>query len=202
MIGYIKGTVVMRSDKHLIVDVSGIGFEIQMPESSLIKFAPSEEEVSIFTHLNLKDEDAHIYGFDSLESRDMFRLLIGVSGIGPRLALNILSAYSPDELLLILSSGDSKRLQSVSGIGKRTAERLCVDLKEKARAMTRDKKDQGPPPDSHEDPLWEDAFSALLHLGYRPREANSSLARAFKKFGKETGVEEILKEALKYLAKT
>ena len=205
MIGHIRGKVERQWDRGVVIDVNGIGYEVQMPSSSLKKLPPIGEKLVVFTHLVWKEDAVSLYGFEQLESRDMFRLLLEVSGVGPKLALNILSILSAGELLQVLAHEKRERLQAIQGVGKKTAARLCVDLKEKARARLLTKGDIRPAI-SAERPgkgdLWDDALSALIHLGYRPSEARSVLAKAFASADTEPGLEGVVRKALQYLAKS
>ncbi len=205
MIGHIRGKIEGQWDHGVIIDVNGIGYEVQMPHSSLKKLPPIGEELMVFTHLVWKEDAVSLYGFEQVESRDIFRLLLEVSGVGPKLALNILSILPVEELLHILADERRERLQAIQGVGRKTAARLCVDLKEKARKrLSEDYGDIGPTVSRDEtgrEDLWDDALSALTHLGYRPSEARIVLARAFASMDSRSSLEDVLKKALQYLAR-
>jgi len=205
MIGHIRGKIGRQWDRGVVIDVNGIGYEVQMPSSSLKKLPPIGEEMEVFTHLVWKEDSVSLYGFEQLESRDMFRFLLEVSGVGPKLALNILSILSAEELLHILAQEKRERLQAIHGVGKKTAARLCVDLKEKARERLLERHWDTVPTVSGEkagrEDLWDDALSALIHLGYRPSEAKVVLAKAFASTDAEPGLEGVVRKALQYLAK-
>ncbi|MBW2164435.1 MAG: Holliday junction branch migration protein RuvA, partial [Deltaproteobacteria bacterium] len=147
-----------------------------------------------------------LYGFETIEARDMFRLLLGVSGVGPRVALNILSMLSAEELLQILAREEKKRLRAIQGIGEKTAARLCIDLKEKAKAiLTKRQWDMESSPHIEQPgkgDLWDDALSALTHLGYGSSETKAALARAFASAGESASLEDLVKKALQGLAKS
>ncbi|RKX60734.1 MAG: Holliday junction branch migration protein RuvA [Thermodesulfobacteriota bacterium] len=205
MIGYISGKILGPWDRGIIVDVNGIGYEIQMPSSSLANLPSSGNEVTVFTHLVWKDDMLSLYGFETIEARDMFRLLMEVSGVGPGLALKILSVLSAGELLQILVREENNRLRAIHGVGEKTAARLCIDLKEKARAILA-KRQWYVEPASHIEQvaagdLWNDALSALTHLGYGSSETRAALARAFASAGESAGLEDLVKKALQFLAK-
>jgi Holliday junction DNA helicase RuvA len=206
MIGYISGKILGRWDRGIIVDVNGIGYEIQMPSSSLANLSSSDNEVTIFTHLVWNDDTLSLYGFETIEARDMFRLLLEVSGVGPRLALNILSMLSAEELLQILVREDNKRLRTIQGVGEKTAARLCIDLKDKAKAiLTKRQLDVGAAPHIEQmarGDLWNDALSALTHLGYGSSETKAALARAFASASENVTLENLVKKALQGLAKS
>lgn len=203
MIGYLRGRVQSRCDNGITLEVNGIGYEVQMPVSALEKFPPSDQETMVFTHLVWREDQLTLYGFERLETRNMFRLLLEVSGVGPRLALNILSTLSTEDLLHSLSREEVTRLQSIHGIGKKTAARLCVDLKEKAeRLLSRMewKKTAGLEKETAlHSTSWDDALSALTNLGYNPVQARRALSRAAD-MEKYASVEVLVRNALKNLA--
>lgn len=206
MIGHIRGKLQGQWDRGVVMDVKGVGFEIQMPASTLADLPPSGHELTVFTHLVCKDDAMSLFGFDCLEARDMFRLLIEVSGVGPRLALNILSAISAEELLLILAREEAKTLQTIHGVGKKTAARLCVDLREKAKDILARRQMDVEPTRSAEllsaENLWDEAFSALTNLGYRSSETRAALSRAVASAGEGADLEDLVKKALQCLAKS
>ena len=189
MIGLIKGIILEKGPDTVLVECNGIGYELSIPESTLGELPPVGEEVVLFTHLIWKEDAITLYGFLGREHRDMFRMLIQVSGVGPKMAMSCISVLGHLELLKALSSGDVKRLQAISGIGKKTAARLCVDLKEKAKKML-SARGEGVP-ESHGleagmetgetgGGLWQEAYSALINLGYKPGEIRRVLPGAIK----------------------
>ncbi len=205
MIGRIRGRVLDRWETGVVVDVGGLGYEIHMPSSCAAKFPPSEKEVVIFTHLVWREDTLSLYGFESQEGRDMFRLLLQVSGVGPRVAMNVLSMLGPEELIEILASGENKRLQSIHGVGKKTAARLCVDLKERAKGMLerRGAVQAGLGLEAEGGTnIYSDALSALVNLGYKKAEASAALRNTLKQFkGSSPGLEELVRAALKALVR-
>lgn len=204
MIGYLRGRVERLLDKKcIILDVNGVGYEIQMPGPAVLRLAPSGKEIVVFTHLAWKEEMVSLYGFERIDERDMFRMLIEVSGVGPRMALNLLSILTVQELLRTIANNDTKRLQSIHGIGKKTAARLCLDLKEKAKALIEYHEITG-----HggviqgEAQFYEgDAMTALLNLGYNRQEAGYALEKAYTEMGEDIEIGRLIKTALRFLAK-
>jgi len=204
LIGYIKGTIVEVLDGTVIVDVGGIGYLIEMPASFLAKLPPVGHEVQIYTRLIVRDDQINLYGFLDKKALLVFGVLLEVSGVGPKLALNVLSVLSPQDLVSDIAKGDTSRIRSVHGVGKKTAARICVDLKEKAAKIltqeghmvqTVDRKD-----DHLENGLLDDAVSALVNLGYRPREAKRILSEIVsEKEGLE--VDKLIKMALQRLSR-
>jgi Holliday junction DNA helicase RuvA len=205
MIGYIRGQKRNQWGQRIIIDVNGVGYEIQMPSSSITKLPASGNEIMVFTHLVWKDDMLSLYGFETVEARDMFRMLLEVSGVGPRLALNILSILTPGELLQTLAKEENKRLQVIQGIGEKTAARLCIDLKEKAKSiLTKKNWDVESLPSNKQvdaKELWNDALSALTHLGYSPSETKVALAKVFASSSEGIKLEDLVKKTLQGLAK-
>ena len=216
MIGLIRGVLLEKAEESILVEAHGVGYELQVPDSHVASLPPVGEEVRLYTHLIWKEDSISLYGFLKRQERDMFRMLIQVSGVGPKMAMSCLSVLGQQELLRALSSGDVRRLQAISGIGKKTAARLCVDLKEKAKKLLAlqgefDREevpsDLGVPgATSMDGTLWNEAYSALINLGYRPNEVKQALDSVMKRLGKEGGVEDkdlskVITMALRHLAR-
>lgn len=182
MISLLKGKIQKCDDTSVIIDVNGVGYEVSVPATEIERFEDGQETV-LYTHLSARDDRLNLYGFPTLEARQMFRMLTEVSGVGPRVALNLLSAFSTIDLVDTLSEGREHDLQRVSGIGKKTAARLCLDLKEKAaRLRTKGSvsvhKGLGPDERSYSGGVYQDVLSALMNLGYRPAEAEKAMTEA------------------------
>jgi Holliday junction DNA helicase RuvA len=157
-----------------------------------------EQTVILHTHTHVREDALQLFGFSSPLEKELFQILIGVTGIGPKLALNILSGISPKELLNSLDQRDMNRLQSVPGIGRKMAERMVLDLQEKARKIgTRISLQPAEP--RRTDGLAEDVISALLNLGYKKAQAEKAVEIAFRQ-GPDLTLEKALKESLKILA--
>jgi len=190
MIGRITGTLAEKSPPQLLIDVNGVGYEIDVPMSSFYNLPGLGERVTLLTHFVVREDAQILYGFLTHDERATFRLLVKISGVGPRTALSILSGLSVTELAQAVSLQESGRLVKVPGIGKKTAERLLLELKGKLgdslAAPTRVASDaQG------------DILQALLALGYSDREA----AAALKPLPADVGVSDGIKLALKALAR-
>ena len=202
MISYIRGELAAVEEQKAVVDVGGVGYGIFMSQQALSLLPPVGEEVKIHTYLNVKEDAMQLYGFLTRDDLEIFRLLIGVSGIGPKGGLNILSSLSPDELRFAVMSGDAKTISSAPGIGKKTAEKLILELKDKLniedmlnRAAHRDEA-PGTVQEKAEEGMQAEAVQALVALGYGSAES----LRAVKKTSPDCAtVEDVLKEALKYL---
>jgi Holliday junction DNA helicase RuvA len=191
MIGRLSGKLVLKQPPQLLLDVGGVGYELEAPMSTFYKLPATGEAVSLHTHLTVR-EDAHLlFGFATLTEKALFRELIKISGIGPKLALAILSGVSVEDFWNTVRAGEVIRLTKIPGVGKKTAERLVVEMRDKAGgaggpAAT----DIAVPPGS---PLLE-ARSALAALGYKPAEIQRYSEAVYKE-GMTT--EQIIQEALK-----
>lgn len=191
MIGLISGTLLEKHPPQILVEVNGVGYELDVPMSTFYTLPASGQRVRLYTHLLVR-EDAHVlYGFASEEERGLFRQLIKVSGVGAKTALALLSGLSVQELAQAVALADAARLTRVPGIGKKTAERLLLELKDKL-APTGPAPKPVPVPEGHDDVL-----NALLALGYNPKEA----AWAIEQLPPDCSVSDGIRQALKLLAK-
>ncbi len=188
MIGFLRGILAHKHPPSLLLDVGGVGYEVDAPMSTFYQLPDTGVEVTLHTHLVIRD-DAHVlFGFATVSERALFRALIRVSGIGPRLALAILSGLSPDEFQRCIQQGDATALQRLPGIGKKTAERLIIEMRDRLPdATTRLTAGDAT------DPIHE-ASEALIALGYKPQEAERLLTRVK---GEVKSVEELIRLALK-----
>jgi Holliday junction DNA helicase RuvA len=180
------------------VDVHGVGYEVLIPLSSYDKLPSPGSDIKILTHLAVR-EDAHvIYGFMTSPEREMFRLLIStVSGIGPRIALNILSGINVTSLRGAVAKGDVKSLSQISGVGKKTAERIIVELKDKIGAAGAWEASSAQRALSPADQKANDAVLALLALGFKPIEAHEAVRSALGALGEKVTVEDLVRACLK-----
>lgn len=199
MIAMLTGKIAYRSIDHLIVDVGGVGYRLMIPLSTFYAL-PEEGEIRLHVHTHVKEDAIHLYGFLTSPEKEMFALLLSVSGIGPRLALNILSNIPAAELKSALWEGNIKRLSAIPGIGKKTAERMVLELREKVQrlgplSLPSARPEPGQPPANSLD----DTLSALVNLGYKESQAKKVLESM--EISAETPLEEILKGALKVLVR-
>ena len=197
MIAYLQGRLAQVLPTQVVVDVGGMGYEVFIPLSSFDKLPQPGSEVKLLTHLSIRD-DAHIlYGFMTDGERDLFRLLIRhVSGIGPKIALNVLSGTTTTSLRSAVANGDVKALSRISGVGKKTAERIVVELKDKMGDEITWKGDGAAPELSADEQKVTDAVSALIALGSKPKEAQEAVRGAVIMLGPDTPVDEIVRAAL------
>lgn len=191
MIGRLTGRLVSKQPPQLIVDVNGVGYELEAPMSTFYKLPATGENVSLHTHLTVR-EDAHLlYGFASIQEKSLFRELIKVSGIGPKSGLSILSGVGVEDFWEILRTGDVARLTKIPGIGKKTAERLMVEMRDKAGAAP---SDSGIVAAAVTGSPLQEARSALQALGYKPAEIER-YTQAVYRDGMTT--EQIIQESLR-----
>jgi len=198
MITFLRGKLVESQPTQITVDVQGIGYEVSIPLSSFDRLPSVGSDVSVLTHLAIRD-DAHVlYGFMSAAERDLFRLLIHtVSGIGPKIALNVLSGMNVVALRGAVASGDVKALSRISGVGKKTAERIVVELKDKIGAAGAWEASSAKHGLSEADQKINDAALALVALGFKPPEAHESVRAAQAALGVEAGTDALVRAALK-----
>ncbi len=199
MIALLTGEIAYKSIDHLIVDVGGVGYRLQIPLSTYYAL-PDGGAVRLYVHTHVREDAIHLFGFLGAGEKELFMLLITVSGIGPKLALNILSHIPTEDLRTALANGDAKRLATLPGIGKKTAERLILELREKVPRSDGAALEPAPPGSNgvHCTPL-EDVLSALTNLGYKENQARKVLEAM--EIAPGAGLEEILKGALKVLVK-
>lgn len=201
MISYIRGELAAVQEQKAIVEAGGIGYGIYMSQQTLSMLPAVGEEVKIHTYLNVREDAMQLYGFLTGEDLQVFRLLIGVSGIGPKAALNILSCLSPDELRFAVLAGDVKTISSAPGIGKKTAEKLILELKDKMSIedvleQAAHGSEQSKEIEATDTGMQAEAVQALTALGYGSAES----LRAVKKVSVDcASVEDLLREALKNL---
>ena len=201
MIALIRGSLSYKSIDHVIIDVGGVGYRLFIPLSTFYSL-PENGEVSLYTHTHVREDALLLYGFLSLEEKDLFVILIGISGIGPKLAVNILSHIPVAELKNAIATGDIKRLSGLPGIGKKTAERLVLELKDKVGSAfsTEAAKAGAPSPaGSSSGDLLNDVISALVNLGYKENQARKVLENM--ELAPDISMEETLKGALKVLVR-
>lgn len=188
MIGYISGTIIHKNQERLIIKTNGVGYEVFGPQN-VISQVKKGQEIELFTHLYVREDTLTLYGFSDLESLELFRHLISVSGVGPKTALDVLSSASVNEIKDAVAKAQTDIFSAVSGIGKKTAGRIILDLQAKLGAVRE--------LDFKGEPRKEEALQALMNLGYRKSEA----AQALRGIDGNLPPEEQLKAALKNLSR-
>lgn len=195
MISRLKGTIISITPTEIVLDVGGVGYQISVPLSTSEAFASPRGEVTILTHLHVREDALLLYGFATEGEREMFRMLISVSGIGPKLAQGILSGIRVDELRDAIATGNFSLLGSVSGVGKKTAERLVMELR--GRVSDSLPSSQPGPATSRQLKIRSEAVIAMMSLGHTRNAAEKAVQAAMSESrGTELSLEDLLKKAL------
>jgi Holliday junction DNA helicase RuvA len=192
MIATLEGTLEYRGDNSIIINVGGIGFRVHVPASTLSQLGAVKGRVSLYTHLHVREDNISLYGFASSEELTLFKSLISVSGIGTKLALSLLSALNPEQLVMAITSGDIDLLSQTPGIGKKMASRLVVELRGK---LEKDWREMALPLA----PERVDVIAALTSLGYSVTEAAKAISRLPD--SEELSLEEKVRMALQQMAR-
>jgi holliday junction DNA helicase RuvA len=198
MIALLTGSIAHRAIDHLVLDVGGVGYRLMIPLSTFYCL-PETGAVRLHVHTYVKEDAIHLYGFQSLPEKELFILLLSVSGIGPRLALNILSNIAADGLGAALAQGDLGRLSAIPGIGRKTAERMVLELKDKIGRLFAAPLPNATTQASKPPTLFNDTLSALVNLGYKENQARKVLESM--EIGPDALLETVLRGALKILVK-
>lgn len=198
MIARIRGIVLESTPLMVVIDTAGVGYEVHIPVTTAEKIPEPGAECTLFIHSVYREDSAALYGFASREDRDFFRLLVEkVSGIGPKIAISMLSRMSPELLRSAIASADIALLSKCPGIGKKTAERLVIELKDKVGLSNGGSSSEaGSGAVSHEPSASQDAVASLMTLGYKPADADKLVRKAYSKLGAEADVEALIREAL------
>lgn len=200
MIGRLRGTLAEKQPPHLILDVNGLGYELEVPMTTLYRLPPVGQALTLHTHLVVREDAQLLYGFYERRERELFRELIRLNGVGPKLALALMSSLEVDELVRCVQAQDTSALVKVPGVGKKTAERLLVELKDRFKAwqttpaMFELVPDDGSLPKPPVATAETDAVSALVSLGYKPQEASKAVAAVNEK---GLSSEDLIRRALK-----
>ena len=195
MIAHIKGILEEHGEDYVVLDTNGVGYLISMPLNEVEKVKKQKGMVKIFTYHYVREDQMGLFGFLDKEALNMFKLLINISGVGPKAALSMLSALSPSSMILSIISGDDKTLTKAQGVGKKLAQRIILELKDKFKDYnfnSENEEEVNVPVDN-----MGEALGALLSLGYTRQEAVSVL----NKVDKTKGIEDVVKDALKLLMK-
>lgn len=188
MIASLRGKLLSKKPDSLIIDVNGVGYLVHVPLSLISSLPEEHQDVLLHIHTHVREDALLLFGFQTEDEKRIFTTLISVSGIGPKIALNILSTIKPDKFHSAIDSEDIDTLCRVPGLGKKTAQRLILELREKLPAM-REKKNA----------VYDDTLSALINLGYKKNIALDALEKSYNSGHRD--IEGLLKETLKYLTK-
>jgi Holliday junction DNA helicase RuvA len=205
MIAHLSGTLLAKQANTLILDVGGVGYEVTIPLSTFYELEDAGATIALRIYTYVREDALQLFGFKTARERELFLRLISVSGIGPKLGITMLSGMSADEIIVSIRTNNLARLTSIPGVGRKTAERLVLDLRDKIAALSSPALEEefgakiGASP-STEDAIRDDALSALLNLEY-PKAAAEKAITAAAQEGGDISVEIILRRALRLLAK-
>ncbi len=206
MIAHLSGTLLAKHATSVIVDVGGVGYEVTIPVSTFYDLEDPGAQVALRIYTHVREEALQLYGFRTARERELFMLLISVSGIGPKSGIAMLSGMSADEIITAIRTNNLARLTSIPGVGKRTAERLVIELRDKMAALSSPALEEdiaaqvasGAP--LTEDALRDDTLSALVNLGYQRATAEKAVTQAINE-GSALSVEALLRRSLRLLSK-
>ncbi len=192
MIGFLRGKIISKKPTEVLIDVGGVGYAVNISLATYEKLGDVNSEAKLFTHLHVKENEFSLYGFTEEDEKNIFLMLIGVSGIGPKLALSVLSGIKAGDLISAIQNQDLMRLKSIHGIGKKTAERLILELKDKIGGAL----ETGAEVAGGVYSIKSDAVAALVSLGFNVKKAET-LVNEIVSARSDAQLEEVIKEALK-----
>jgi Holliday junction DNA helicase RuvA len=200
MIGYLKGQLLQKKPNLVVVDVHGVGYEVQIPLTSFYELPAEGNEVALKIHTHVREDQISLFGFHSQREKDLFLKLISISGIGPKLGIAILSGAKVEELAQAVSEGNLARLTSIPGVGRKTAERVVLELKSQIAPFLLPEQAQTIRDAAKPDGLQEDVLSALVNLGYPRPAAEKAFAHVARSGECERTFEDLLRYTLRRLA--
>ena len=201
MIALISGKIVYKGISHVVIDAHGVGYRIFIPLTTFYELPEAGQIITLHVHTHVKQDAINLFGFYTVQERDLFQLMLSVSGIGPKMSMNILSGISVQEMLRAISSGDVRKLISIPGLGKKLAERLILELKEKV--IKKMMAEEMPALDNQQkinEIIREDVLSALINLGYKSNIAQDALDKVLYASAKGLAMDQLLKKTLKILS--
>jgi Holliday junction DNA helicase RuvA len=201
MIASLTGRLAFKAPTHLVLDVNGVGYEVFIPLSTYYGLPNLSESTSLSVHTHVREDAIQLFGFLTSQENDAFVLLTSVSGVGPKLALSVLSALPVSDLVSAIQSGDVEKLTTVPGIGNKSASRLVLELKDKVEKLHPDLASASEVPRQGHDATFDDALSALVNLGYRPQDAKEALKQVKKSNAESIVLKDMIRESLKELAR-
>ena len=205
MIAHLSGTLLAKHATSVIVDVGGVGYEVTIPVTTFYDLGETNAPVRLQIYTHVREEALQLFGFRTLRERELFTLLISVSGIGPKSAVAMLSGMSADEIVTAIRQSNYARITSIPGVGRKTAERLVIELRDKMAALSGPALEEqiaagGPTAAQSEDALREDTLAALLQLGFPRPAAEKTITNAMQEGG-DLSVETLLRRSLRQLSK-
>ena len=198
MIAHLKGKLTYKSPIEIAIDVNGVGYQVFVPLSTFYALPELKEDVFLDIHTHMREESLKLFGFYTTDEKRIFEKLIAINKVGPKLALTILSGMSPAELFTTIDSNDIGKLSTIPGIGRKTAERLILEMRDRMDGISLDsdiKKDSIP-----QNGLFEDALSALVNLGYKKNQAEQTLKKVYPEGEVGDSIEDIIKKSLNLLS--
>ena len=201
MIALISGKIVYKGISHIVIDAHGVGYRVFIPLTTFYELPEAGQIITLHIHTHVKQDAINLFGFYTVQERDLFQLMLSVSGIGPKMSMNILSGISVQEMLRAISGGDVRKLISIPGLGKKLAERLILELKEKV--VKKMMAEEVPAMDGQQkinEIIREDILSALINLGYKSNIAQDALNKVLYTSAKELAMDQLLKKTLKILS--
>ena len=195
MIARLTGKLAVKNPDEIVLDVGGVGYQVFIPLSTFYELPERGDVLTLQIYTVIRENAFELFGFLSAKEKEVFKLLLSVTKIGPKLAQNILSGVSCDDLTAAIASGDIIKLRGIPGIGQKTAERIILELKDKVPKAQAAGQEAALPGE-----LFDDALSALLNLGYKRPNAERAVKRAINEVGRDTHLEEVIRLSLKYMA--
>ena len=198
MIAHLKGKLTHKSPVAIIIDVNGVGYQVFVPLSTFYALPELESEISLGIHTHMREEALKLFGFYTIDEKIIFEKLIAINKVGPKLALTILSGMPPADILSTINSNDIVKLSTIPGIGRKTAERLILEMRDKLDGLSLGfvaTKDPGP-----EKGLFDDALSALVNLGYKKSQAELALKKVYAESAEDNSIENLIKDSLNLLS--
>ena len=198
MIAHLSGKLTHKSPVTIIIDVNGVGYQVFIPLSTFYALPELESKISLGIHTHMREEALKLFGFYTIDEKKIFEKLIAINKVGPKLALTILSGMPPADILSTIDSNDIVKFSTIPGIGRKTAERLILEMRDKLDGLSLDfvaKKSPGP-----EKGLFDDALSALVNLGYKKSQAEQTLKKVYAEKVGDTSIENLIKDSLNLLS--
>jgi len=199
VIAFLRGRILEKHPNRVVVDVAGVGYDVAVPLSTFYGLADAGAEVALRVHTHVREDTIALFGFATMLEQQLFERLLGISGIGPKVALAVLSGMEPPDLVRAIEQGDVARLTTIPGVGKKTSERIVLEMKD--RVPRPEPSAVAGAADAAPASLRDDLVSALVNLGYHRPLAEKSVDAALKALGPREGFERTLKQALRELAK-
>lgn len=199
MIAKLTGQLSTKAPSHIILDVHGVGYEVLIPLSTYFSLPDLQTSISLNILTNVREDAIQLFGFLTVSEKEAFVMLTGISGVGGKLALSILSTLSVPDLITAIQTNDGDKLASVPGIGKKSASRIVLELKDKVGRLDIDS--SLPTQPTFTDQIQEDAVSALVNLGYRPRDVKDMITKISREHSTPIELDDLIREALKLLSK-